>query len=982
MTRQTSALALALVILLVAAVAPASAQTEVTGTIEGTVLGADGRPVADAVVMSARADGSYPKSAVTDAQGTFRIPFLPPGSYDVTIQAEGFVSQPLTGVVVTATRTARVRIQLATSPTIEEEVTVTASQPTIDLQTTDRGTTITPKQIDLLPLRREAVNELAEFVPGVTGGSAWGAASGQANNYQLDGVTVNATGFGGSFLIPNQDWIAEYQVKGLGTGAEYGNFQGGLINVVTKSGSNTFTGDARFYYEDSSWNAENINAYEAGAEPDNRWEVSANVSGPIIKDELYYFIGLSKSDLETRVVNLLDSTPGKIDYLATMPTREQTKGLAKFTWQATEKDIFNVYFGLDDVTGDYRDLDSFTQPIASTKQDSPANFWNASWQRIFNQNNFLEVSFTGYSGEDNRLPYNGDTPGIELLGYSGERFQNSPYTRYREPSTNGLKIDWDSYQSWGSVKHNLKVGGSYEIGKWREKRERNGNLTWRPEPDSVEEFDPGDPGTWGFISSDWGGLINLDAEMRSTALYVQDYMTITRRLMVAAGLRWGSWKGYLTPGFGGGGQFEAVSDNAFDPRLGIVFDILGDERFAANASWGLYHQNLFALMFDRTEGGDAFTNFEYWDWDRDELPDPKRSYTVAEREEYFSFFDDSPLGDEVGPVEGYKQPYVEQWVAGLEYQLTPDWKLGLTYIRREYEDNVALVDRNLKTNYTWYPNVTAFEPNGNVVKLPGVYVSNENIIGEYEEFGDIAPGFTEEEILALTYDQDLVLTTAEDARRVFDQVQLVARKGGGTWGLQASLVWTDIEGNWDSISGYSDTEGGEGAGGFVRPNEQINWYGRPSGWNEWELKLDWTGDIYWGFRGGAFFRYYSGEYRTPSYSIGTRRGYSYETEDGEFLSRFYLLGVSGQNVYLEQKGSDQFDAYMRLDLRLERPVPLGDRLQLLLSLDCYNVLNGDEVVSVKTDVNNEDPEIPTTLYGSPRLRQQPRSFLLMAGLAW
>jgi hypothetical protein len=975
-------LAPVLFLLLAAVLAPALAQTEVTGVIEGTVLGSEGKPVADAVVMSARADGSYPKSTVTDDQGRFRIPFLPPGTYNVTVQAEGFVNQPVAGVAVSATRVARIRVQLAQNPQLQEEVTVSAARPTIDMVTTDRGSSVGTRQIELLPMPRQA-NALLDLVPGVSQNSAWGAASGQANNYQLDGVGVNGTGFGGDFLLPNPDWIAEFQVKGLGAGAEYGNFEGGLVNIVTKSGSNTFAGAVKFYYEDSSWNASNGNAYEAGSEPDKRWEVNASVSGPIVKDKLYYFVSLQQAQLDTRVVDLDSSTPDDLEYLSTLDERTQQKGLAKFTWQATAKDTFNFYYGIDNVYGDNRGLDSFTQPEATTEQESPASFWNANWQRIFNASNFLTASFTGYTGRDDRLPYNGDIPAIELLGGNADLYQNAIYTRKRKPSTNGLSVDWDSYWDTGSVRHHLKVGGAYEEGKWKEWRERNGNLTWRPDA-SADEIDPKDPSTWGFISSDWGGQIDLEAETMNAALYVQDYITINPRLTVTAGLRWGSWAGDLVPGFDSGPRFEAVSDNAFDPRLGIIFDVLGDDRLALSTSWGIYHQNLFALMFDRVEGGNVFKNIEYWDWDADFDPDPKEAYTIAERDQYFVFYDEDPLGEEVGPVEGYEQPYVEQWVASVEYQATPEWKLSANYIWREYKELTALVDRNLDSNYTFYPNVTATEfgdDKDRTFKLPGIWVSNDDILYDYYEYGDVAPGFTPEEIEALNYDQDLVLTSTNEAQRKFQQVQLIAEKGGGTWGLRGSIVWTDLKGNWDSVSGYSDTEGGEGAGGFVRPNEQINWDGRLPLQPEWELKVDWFGDIYWGFRGGAFLRWFTGNYFTRNFEI-RRRGYAYETAGGESLPNSLLFSVDRQVLFMDPRGSDEYDSVFRLDLRLERPIRLGKDLELLLQLDCFNVTNSDAVVAQKTSVNFQDSTDPTTLYGAPRLRQAPRAFQLMAGLAW
>ena len=92
-------------------------------------------------------------------------------------------------------------------------------------------------------------------------------------------------------------------------------------------------------------------------------------------------------------------------------------------------------------------------------------------------------------------------------------------------------------------------------------------------------------------------------------------MKINDKLSLNAGLRYGRWEGELTPGFGGGPTFDTIKDEAFDPRIGFVYDFTGESRWVAKAHWGTYHQSLIAVMFDRAEGGSVFTNEEYWDWD-------------------------------------------------------------------------------------------------------------------------------------------------------------------------------------------------------------------------------------------------------------------------------------------------------------------------------------------------------------------------------
>jgi len=119
-----------------------------------------------------------------------------------------------------------------------------ASALRINTSDTEFGSRFTARELALLPLPNDA-RDLVKYTPGARPDQVWGAATAQANNYQLDGVAVNHPGIGGDFLQPATSWIEEIEVRGLGAGAEYGNFQGGLINIVTRSGSNRLQGGFR-----------------------------------------------------------------------------------------------------------------------------------------------------------------------------------------------------------------------------------------------------------------------------------------------------------------------------------------------------------------------------------------------------------------------------------------------------------------------------------------------------------------------------------------------------------------------------------------------------------------------------------------------------------------------------------------------------------------------------------------------------------------
>ncbi|MCG8455241.1 MAG: TonB-dependent receptor, partial [Holophagales bacterium] len=257
------------VLLLAASGAIAHAQTAETGAIVGRVLDQDGQAMQDVVVTGARTDGSNMRTEVTDADGRYRLALLPPGTYRVTVQAMDEVTQAAE-VRVSAGQMRELEVTIAIT-SVTESITVTAEAPLIDATSTEYSTTLSADELQLLPTAREA-DDLVKFTPGARPDQVWGGSTEQANSYQLDGVGVNHPGFGGDFLLPNVDWIEEIEIKGLGAGAQHGSFQGGLINIVTKSGGNDFAGTVRTNYESESLNSSNLIAAEAGSERDDRWE--------------------------------------------------------------------------------------------------------------------------------------------------------------------------------------------------------------------------------------------------------------------------------------------------------------------------------------------------------------------------------------------------------------------------------------------------------------------------------------------------------------------------------------------------------------------------------------------------------------------------------------------------------------------------------------------------------------------------------------
>lgn len=947
-------------------------QTDQTGAVQGIVRSTSGEPLQGVQVQSAQPDGSYRQTALTGQDGRFRIGFLAPGTYNVEFISIGFRTTRVEGVTVTVGDIATLEVEMGEQAIELEPITVSATAQLIDRNTSEISTRIDKEAIDVLPAPRVATS-LLQFVPGARPGQVWGGSTSQANSYMLDGVSVNDPGFGGDFLLPNVDWIEDFHVRGLGAGAEYGNFQGGLINIVTKTGNNTFQGGIRFNYEDADLNATNINLRELGGEQAQRWELNGEVRGPILRDRLYYYASVQELRSDYQVVDAAATTGDAIVFQPQLEERREFKALGKLTWQATENDIFNLSLGKDDVFVENDGLGSYDTPDAASKEESPATFGNVSWQRSFTGGDLLQVKVTGYTAEYDILPYNGNVPAVRLLSSPQYQYANALYVRDRAPKNFTADIDYDAFFDLGPTGHNLKLGATYGVGRWDEERRRNGGFTWRPDPGDGEQVDPADPATWGFISSDWGGDINLHARSVNSAVFIQDYAEISDRIRLNAGLRVGYWEGWMEDSVGV--DTKVASDVGLAPRIGGTFDLLGNEQWILKAHWGRYFQNMFALMFDRWDGADVFSDLEYWDWAGDGLPDPDRVYTLDERETYFDFYSSQPVGSEVGPIVDYSQPHMDQWMVSLERAFGDDWKAELVYVNRQNRDILALVDRNLATNYTrirdvlvWdYRSDTAvLDQAGQPLVLDEMYISNDDIlyVGAWDGLPDPS---------TVSYEEDLVLTNTDEAERTFNQVQLNVHGRMDWLSGMASVAWTDLEGNFYTVNGYA-ASGGTGAGSFVRPNEQINFYGDLPGYSDWEAKLNLTADLPAEFRAGVFTTYYSGDHYTPVYSIDDRNHdfYMIQGADTTYLDPDLLYGVAGEDIYLERRGSRTYPGEFVTDLHFDRVFGFGGNA-VVVGLDVFNLFGEDVVRSVKTGVTGQLPGDPTTLFDAVRSRTPPRT---------
>ena len=243
----------------------AFSQSRDTGAIGGVVTDDQNAPLPGVNVTISGANLMGVRTFVTDANGEFRFPALPPGEYQIKVELQGFGTVVQEKIRVTTTATLALTIQMKPA-TVSEEVTVIAQSPTVDVKSTETASVTLSNEILRNIPYNQFTADIVNLAPGVNNNVAFGASQNTGIAYTMDGVNVADPEAGSAWVFSDHNIIEEAKVMGIGLPAEYGNFTGVIFNLVTKSGGNAFSGHFEFnfqgYQADSKfWQAVNNQAY-------------------------------------------------------------------------------------------------------------------------------------------------------------------------------------------------------------------------------------------------------------------------------------------------------------------------------------------------------------------------------------------------------------------------------------------------------------------------------------------------------------------------------------------------------------------------------------------------------------------------------------------------------------------------------------------------------------------------------------------------
>ncbi len=373
------------------ALAPAASAQITSAAIVGTITDSSGGALPGVTVTARNVDTGFNRTVPTDEVGAYRLEFLPIGRYSVEVVLSGFKTVTRSGIVLNVNDTVKVDVALEVGG-VAETITVEAEAPVVNTATADISKTVEAKAIESLPLVDRNVYSLLDITPGVQSNNngVASASAGTSNltlgfpeqrtlinggadggtgsvNYYLDGgINMTALRNTGN-ILPNPDAIQEFKVQTNSYNVEYGRFSSGIINVITKSGTNMFRGSAFEYTRDGDLNAKEWGSTQARP-PLKRNQYGGTLGGPIAKDRTFFFTSYSglRQTTQTFLNNAIVPTPlertGDFSQSRTIPTDPATgqpfacNGVAGVICPGrldpVSMKIINDYIPLSNVAGD------------------------------------------------------------------------------------------------------------------------------------------------------------------------------------------------------------------------------------------------------------------------------------------------------------------------------------------------------------------------------------------------------------------------------------------------------------------------------------------------------------------------------------------------------------------------------------------------------------------------------------------------------
>ena len=943
-----------------------------TGTIRGVVTDKDNTPIPGMQVTATGPALIGRVSNVTSADGAYRLPSLPPGTYTVVAELKGFKSIKQEGVVVTVGMV--VAINLQTEPSaLSEEIQVVATSPTVDVQSTKVGVTVSSELLQRLPLNRSL---LAVFntVAGAEGtiDTYSGAINGASDTqipFEVDGVSSNDPAHNGLLQMPQFDTMEEIEISTGGLPAQIGNTGGGFVNIVTKSGGNDFHGQLQAFYTRSSlsqvlFTPEQMKAMSIGNPifPIRDLDTSVFLGGPIIRDKVWFFGSAAVRD-QSQPSTFIPAVLGGKSYTQYDDPQRQYETFLKLTTQISQK--LRLF-----VMGNFRlyNRDVYVGGGTYTAYDASFTLKNNTWLQgtanltwLLSPNTFVDIR-GGYVNRWYPIKERPDT--YNNVGYTDS------YTGYSWSAV----TSWESYitreTAQGSIRgthfqDNL-LGGDHEFGVGIEYTWNQDKYFWARHSPYRQLYYNGNPYYYrGYYNltgphpSYGDGRINLTLYTANNGDcgrymdeyriggYIQDAWTIKNRLTINYGLRfdyYNGWPGEVTMAGVTGLRYDigelikpTVGFNYFgaytiapiknlvtflnvSPRIGLTYDLFGNGKTALKVSFSRYAEAVPTMWFEAASGAQMSSyTFDWWDYNNNGIPDsPLTSVDRYQPQggDYGTLFrrDLDFLKNKVDP--NLNTPQYTEVITSVKHELFRNFAVELQYLYKHgWDAHVsALYDR--ATQQYWYKADQVqgwWVPFQTTIPAYGIYPAQDVTV---YYMSNNAPWNNQ-------YTRNILLP---NWTRNYHGVAInFDKRYADGWALGGTITYSIFKAYGAQLSS---------AGQNITPNSYLNAYGNDYYDQTLIVKLYGSVSLPYGFVGSFFFRHTSGTPYARNISVSPPAAWC-------TANNVYQSSVS---ILVEPYGSRRNQSYDNLDVRFEKGFNISS-FKLAVFMDVYNLL-GETYVTV------------------------------------
>ncbi|MCL1635322.1 TonB-dependent receptor [Luteimonas sp. SX5] len=693
------------------------AQTNTAGVVSGRAV------AGDTITVENPATG-FSRTITVGADGNYRLSQVPIGQYTVTRKGvDGSTSSRTTNVSVGTSSNVTFVSGTGDAQTLDTVTVVgTGAINPIDVSSVESTTILTAEQIAKIPVARDATS-VALLAPGTVRGDAafgnlasFGGASVAENQYYVNGFNITNTFQNLNFAQIPYEAIAEQQIKTGGYGAEFGRSLGGVVNMITKRGTNEFHAGGNIFWEPEDLREEVKNTYlttgvlRQDNSKDSQWQAVASVwaSGALIKDKLFAYGLISYGRKDNEIYgNVLSSTNSS-------DQTETPNWLLKMDWNITDNHLLELTAFSDKTE---TDSDVYLNPVGE-----------------LNRTTFLGTNFTEQGGENYVLKYTGyltDNFTLSALaGHSkfsrGQRLRtaggldvsyggdiNNPATGcpiitdlrpgYRRAidgtrastcNITGAQIvrqdaedTRDQYRidaEWQLGDHLLRFGYDVDDFESVDGGSFEGGRVWSYRTDDPDDI-PNNGDETDFVREQ---IVNQGATVKveQRAYYIQDSWNVTDNFVAYIGGRWDSFKN-----INGQGQAYVDIENQFGPRLGFSWDVNGDSTFKVFGNAGRYALPLTATVAVRGASASLFTREEFDYTGFDPVTGEPTGLTS-----WGNFrFVNGEFGTAKNPLtiasKNLDPMYQDEYILGFQKALNDNFSLGIRGIYRELK---AAIDDN------------------------------------------------------------------------------------------------------------------------------------------------------------------------------------------------------------------------------------------------------------------------------------------------